>query len=612
MIKSSWFKKFLNDSFPQALRNGIAFCVKMTAILLSVIVLGAVIIDYGFVLDSNEMFYISTIYNVAHYFYFALLVWRLLTDGFQIKHKRKAVTIFLGILLFLSVLPKFIHVSTSSHWLQGICQLLESKYYIVLLLSVFALLEISRWIVDFIKKNTNPALFLVTSFVVMIFFGTLLLLVPRSTMVDIRLPVVDAIFVATSAVCVTGLTPVDIATTFTPEGQLVIMMLVQIGGLGVMTITSFFAMFFMGNTGIYKQLTLKDMVGGTEKTSSLFSTLLYIIGFTLFLEIIGAVFIYWSIHGTLGMSLRDELFFSLFHAVSSFCNAGFSTLSGNLGNQAVFGVSNSFYIIISALVILGGIGFPILVNIRNVVVYQFKAFWSGFIKRKRHAHYKHLLSVNTRIVLITSCILLFLGTVCFAVLEWDGAFSGMSVPQKLTQSFFHAVVPRTAGFNSVDLTRLGFLSVVCYIFLMWIGGGSQSTAGGIKVNVLAVAWAGFVATVKGRQNVVLFNREISEHSVHRTASVIFGSVLSILIFFILLVIMEPEARPLDLLFEVVSAISTVGSSLNLTPLLGDDSKLLLSLVMFTGRVGFIYLLTSVIRQEKMKKYRLPKENIIIN
>ncbi len=607
------FKDYLKQLFPYRLRNRISLGVEMFSMLMSVVVVGAVIIDYGFELNNIEMSYISDIYIFAWWVYLMLFTIRLIVGKFRVERNRLFLTVVAGILLYLSALPKIITLNVDCQWLEWLWNILENRYYLIVLLIVFSIMEISGGIVNFISKNTNPALLLVMSFVVMIFLGTILLLVPRSTVDGVVLPVVDAIFVATSAVCVTGLTPVDVATTFTVEGQFIIMMLIQVGGLGVMTFTSFFALFFMGKTGFYNQYTLKDMISGTDNTASLFSTLLYILGFTLVIEGLGAFFIWLSIRGTMNMPFYHEISFALFHAVSAFCNAGFSTMTGNLGNGLVFGVSNPFYIIISILVILGGIGFPILVNLRNILVYQIKRLWRKYVVKASHqAHYHHLMSINTRIVLITSGALILIGSVVFALLEWNGAFAGMSVWEKITQSFFHAVVPRTAGFNSVDLTHLGFLSIILYIFLMWIGGGSQSTAGGIKVNVLAVAWGGFVATIRGRSRVVLFNREIADDSVRRASAVIFGSILTIMFAFVVLVVMEPNISPLSLLFETVSAFCTVGSSLNVTPLLGGDSKLLLSLVMFAGRVGLIYLLSSMMRPDGDKKYRLPKENIIIN
>ncbi len=592
-------------------RNRLALVVSMASGLISLLLFGAIFVDYGFVLDQHEMSFIVGVYNVAWWFYLILFTARLILARFRIERKRRVLTLCLAAALYISALPRIFPAVESFEWLSWLWSAVQSKYFLVALTGLFGVLELSRAVVDFIRKNSNPARLFVASFVVIIFVGTLLLLVPRSTMEHIRLPVIDALFVATSAVCVTGLSTVDIATTFTQEGQIIIMLLVQIGGLGVMTITSFFAMFFMGNTGFYNQLTLRDMVGGSGM--SLISALLYTLGFTFMIELAGFLCIWLSIHGTMGMTLSEEFFFSLFHSVSAFCNAGFSTLTGNLGNAAIFGTTNLFYWIISFMIILGSIGFPILVNFRNALAYTLQVVWFRIFKRgARPPRYTHLVNVNSTIVLRTTTLLLVAGTVTIAILEWNGAFAGMTTAGKLTQSFFHAVVPRTAGFNSVDLTHMSFLTIMAYIFLMWVGGASQSTAGGIKVNVFAVAWANLVATVRGRNSVVLCNREISGDSVRRASAVIFGSTLSIFVFFITLVIMEPEMKPLSLLFETVSAFCTVGSSLNITPLLGADSKAVLSLAMFTGRIGLIYMLTLFVHPSSGPKYRLPKDDIIIN
>ena len=181
-------------------------------------------------------------------------------------------------------------------------------------------------------KRTNPPLILAGSFLVIILLGTGLLLLPRATYDGIHW--IDALFTATSATCVTGLVSVDVPSTFTLEGQIIIILLIQIGGLGLMTLTSFFAMFFMGNTSIYNQLVVGDMIS-SNSLNSLLSTLLYILGFTLTIEGIGMLVIWYSIHGTLGMTLDEELFFSAFHSISAFCNAGFSILPGGMSNPLV-------------------------------------------------------------------------------------------------------------------------------------------------------------------------------------------------------------------------------------------------------------------------------------
>ena len=219
------------------------------------------------------------------------------------------------------------------------------------------------------KKSTlSTTQIILLSFLVTILVGSVFLALPISSADGEAVSYLDALFTATSSVCVTGLSTVNVATTFSTDGLIIIALLIQIGGLGVMTITSFFALFFMGHTTLYDQFALRDMVG-SDAFSSLMSTLLYILGFTLGIEAIGAFFIWTTIHGDLGMGLRDEILFSVFHAISSFCNAGFSTLNGNLGNPMLIQGHGSFYIIISMLILLGSIGFPILVNFKNVIFY---------------------------------------------------------------------------------------------------------------------------------------------------------------------------------------------------------------------------------------------------
>ena len=344
--------------------------------------------------------------------------------------------------------------------------------------------------------------------------------------------------------------------------------------------------------------------------SSLLSTLLYILFFTFIIEGIGAFFIWLTIHGTMGYSLQDEVFFAVFHAVSAFCNAGFSTLPGNLSNPLVLQGHNALYLTLSVLIVLGGLGFPILMNFRTILFYRLKG-WGKRILQKHQPHI-HLTQLNTKIVLTVTTSLLVLGSICMGLLEWNGAFAHLSTADKITQSIFNAVSPRTAGFSSIDLTEFSIFSILLYMLLMWIGGGSQSTAGGIKVNTFAVAWAGFISVIKGENHVVLFKRELSESSIRRASAVIFGSLLCIVLFFIVLMALEPHLPIKGLLFETISAYGTVGSSLNITPLLSDESKVVVSLLMFMGRVGLITLLMCLIRTDKTAHYRLPKDNVIIN
>lgn len=580
--------------------------------LISVNAVVAAIIDYGFVLDDTESMVINIIYNVAWWVFFIAYIFRLFFDWEAITSKAVFMTVISGLMLLFTAMTRLWDVESSDSLFSLLWNILGSKLFFVLVVLFFSVLEISKGVVSFINKKTNPALLMTVCFAIVIILGTILLLLPRSTLEHIRLAVTDALFVSTSAVCVTGLSTVDVAQTFTLEGQIVIMLLIQVGGLGVMTITSFFALFFMGGAGLYNQFALRDMIG-SDTFSSLISTLLYILGFTFAIELLGALFIWMSIHSTLGMTLHEELFFSLFHSVSAFCNAGFSTLTGNLGNAAVMTGHNSFYLIISFLVILGGIGFPILVNYKRLFAYTMRKLWVTLFKEDEDIpRYKHIVNLNSKIVLSTTLILLVGGTVAIAVVEWNEAFAHMPLSDKLVHSFFNAVVPRTAGFNSVDLTEFSILTVLLYMVLMWIGGASQSSAGGIKVNTIAVAFVNLVSVIKGREELHIFGREIAPASVRRAYATVLGSLIAIIIAFVLLVVMEPELSPKALLFETISAYSTVGSSLNLTPLLGNDSKIVVTMVMFIGRVGFISVMMGFVQGAGASKYALPKDDVIIN
>lgn len=584
---------------------------KAICALVSILVISAIIIDYGFVLDNQEMKFILTVYDVGWWVFFITFIYRVTVHWKEIRRKRLSLTILLGSLLFISALPQIFNAPENYDAFPLLWSFLQHKYFTVAITGVLSLIELSRWTVSFVNKRTNPALLTVVCFLTIIAMGALLLLLPRSTLEHIRLPVADALFIATSAVCVTGLSTVEIANTFTFEGQAVIALLIQIGGLGIMTITTFFALFFMDGIGLYSQFSLKNMI--VSSAESLKSILMNVLGFTFAIEIAGTLFIFLSIHSTLGMTLQQEIFFSAFHSISAFCNAGFSTLEGNLGNAVIYGSHNSFYLIITVLIILGGIGFPILVSLKKAIEYYFSVVKHNFFKKGKHQpRYKHITDVNTRIVLYATFFLILAGTVSIAYLEWNRAFDLLTPGEKVIHSVFNAVAPRTAGFNSTVLSDFSRITLVLYMILMWIGGGSQSTAGGIKVNTFVVALASLKSLVKGEQTTSLLNREITYNSIRRTLVVIFGSVCIIVLFYIGLLILEPQLPSLALLFETVSAFSTVGSSLGITPHLGNASKLLLVALMFLGRVGFITVLMSILPKKEQPNYSLPKEEIIIN
>lgn len=578
--------------------------------LASLLLIVGVVYEHGFTISAEELRQLHLLYRGVWTVFMADVTLRILLEYKDTRRTFSKLTWILTVLLYLTLVPVIFHRPEEEGAILQFWDFLHGKTYQVVLLLLFSFLNISNGLVRLLGRRTNPSLILAVSFLIIILVGTGLLMLPRCTVNGISW--VDSLFISTSAVCVTGLTSVDVASTFTPAGFVVIILLIQIGGLGVMTLTSFFAMFFMGNTSLYNQLVVRDMVS-SNSLNSLLSTLVYILVFTLAIEGAGVLAIWSDIHGTMGMDLQEELAFSAFHAISAFCNAGFSTLPGNLGNPLVMTGHNPFYIYISLLIILGGIGFPILVNFKDIAVYHLRRVWN-FLRTWNWdgRRFYHLYDLNTRIVLIVTFLLLLFGTAGIALFEWNASFAGMSVADKWTQAFFNAACPRTAGFSSVDLAGLGVQTLLVYLFLMWVGSGSQSTAGGIKVNAFAVVVLNLVAVLRGTDRVEVFGRELSYDSIRRSNATVVMSFGTLFLFVFVISILEPGVSLMAITFECVSALSTVGSSLNLTPSLGSDSKLLVALLMFIGRVGLITLMLGIIKQKKHTKYQYPSGQIIIN
>lgn len=578
--------------------------------VMSVILILTLVCEHGFLISSEDLEVINRLYRVVWIVFLGDISFHFLLNYSDTKRKYKGLAWILSLMLYFTLIPVVFYEPEVQGGVHDFWCFFHSRLYHVVLLTLLSLLQLSNGIVRLLGRRTNPSLIFAFSFLIVILIGAALLMLPRATYHGISF--VDALFTATSATCVTGLVSVDVSSTFTPIGLFVIIVLIQIGGLGVMTLTSFFAMFFMGNTSLYNQLVIRDMVS-SQSLGSLFSTLLYVLVFTLAIEIVGMGIIFLSIHGTMGIDIEEELAFSAFHSISAFCNAGFSTLYGNLGNEQVFHHHNLMYITLSFLIILGGIGFPILVNLYETVSYECKCLYHRYIKRDRKIMRRiHLYNLNTRIVLIMTTILLVVGTVSIVAFEWNHAFDGLTVLEKWVHGFFNSVCPRTAGFSSVGMTTFSVQTLLLMVVLMMIGGGTQSTAGGVKVNVFAMVILNLRAVLTGADKVNVFSRELSYDSIRRSNATLILYLLIVFIGIFVLSILEPQVSVLALVFECVSALSTVGSSLDLTPTLGSDSKLVVIVLMFIGRVGVLTLISGLVRQAKIKKYKYPSDNVIIN
>ncbi|MBK0403236.1 ATPase [Adhaeribacter sp. BT258] len=483
-----------------------------------------------------------------------------------------------------------------------------SVFTYMVFLYVFVL-EISRRTFKIYHSRYSPALLFIYSFLILIFAGAGLLLLPRATHNGIG--VEDALFTATSAVCITGLAVVDTATYFTPFGKKILLMLIQLGGLGVMTFTSFFALLFQRTSSFQNQLFMQNLVN-EDKIGQTFRTLIKIVTLTFIVEAVGVLLIYSSLeHQHFQGSEVDKWWFAIFHAISAFCNAGFSLFSEGLYDVRLR-YNYNLQLSIAGLVILGGLGFPVMFNLYKYFKDRLLNIYFRLFSKNQYQYRPRLLVLNSKIVLATSAFLLVTGTVLFALTEFNNALQEHSVYGKMVTAFFGSVTPRSAGFNTVNMAALAPPTILVYLLLMWIGASPASMGGGIKVTTFAVAFLNIVSIGKGRDSLEIMNREVPNESLKRAFGVIFLSFMIIGLNIFLIMLFDPGHDLIRVAFEVFSAFGTVGLSLNFTPELNSFSKAVIMLTMFLGRVGIITFIIGFMTSQKTKRYHYPAENIIIS
>jgi potassium uptake TrkH family protein len=466
--------------------------------------------------------------------------------------------------------------------------------------------EISIYLQLIYSRTINPGLLFIGSFAFLIFLGAFLLKLPNATYHGIS--TLDALFTSTSAVCVTGLIVVDTATYFTPFGQLIILMLIQVGGLGFMTFAGILAYAIAGQTSFKTQLAFKDIMSSTQ-ISNVMQLVYRVIFVTILFELVGAICIYFSLNDSLFERDIDKAFFSVFHAVSAFCNAGFSTFTNGLYEDKVR-FNYVFQLFIAGLIILGGIGFPILFGLYRYLQTKTTNMVCKFRGDPRRVHLPGLIFLNARLALVVTLFLLAFGFVAYFVFEQTATLTQHpTLAGKIITSFFGSVTPRTAGFNTVDLTQMALPTIMVYLLLMWIGASPGSTGGGIKTTTIGLAILNMISIVQGKDRTEFFKSEISHQSVRRGFAIIILSLLVIGIGVFFISVYDSDKGIVAIAFEVFSAFSTVGLSLGITANVSGFSKVVLMIIMFVGRVGLLTLLVAFVRQSRTLYYRYPKEDI---
>lgn len=437
------------------------------------------------------------------------------------------------------------------------------------------------------KRQLNPPQILALGFGLLILVGALLLNLPISSKNGESIGFINALFTSASSVCVTGLTVVNTLDHWTNFGHLVIILLIQMGGLGFMTMATIVALFLGKKISLKDRLVIKEQLNQDTMTG-LVKLTKYVIYATFSIEFLGAVLLSTRLIPIYG--LGRGIWYSIFHAISAFCNAGFDLFGDSLVPYVGDLLIN---LTISGLIILGGLGFSVYLDINDKRCFR-------------------KLNLHSKLVIIISISLLLIGSISIFLIEYGNpeTLKYLSLKDKVLASFFQSTISRTAGFYSVPLAKLEESTVFIMIILMFIGGSPGSTGGGIKTTTFGVLFLATRSVVKGSEDVVVFRKRISTEIIHRALAIASISMAIILIVSLILTLTE-EANFIDILYESTSAFATVGVSRDLSPNLSGLGKLIIALTMYTGRVGPLTMALAFASRRRPSNYKYSEGNIMV-
>lgn len=442
------------------------------------------------------------------------------------------------------------------------------------------------------RLKLAPAEVVLLSFGGWILLGSLILILPVSAAPGKSIAYIDALFMATSATCVTGLSSISLPDEFSIFGQMVMLILAQVGGLGIMTLSSSLALIMGRNLQMREQVIMQDVLD-TSSSEELLGLIVDIIRYTFVIEFIGAMFLTVGFYQE-GFEIGQSLYFGFYHSIMAFCNAGYALFNNNLED---FKFQPMISMTIAFLIIFGGIGFAVM---KDLIL---------TIKSKRSFK---TLSVHTKIVLSVNTLLLAFGTIYLFFGEFLHAFQEMSMWERFQVSFFQSVTPRTAGFNTINLNSLHPHSLYMLIILMFIGASPGSTGGGVKTTTFAILLQSVTATLRGKFDVDIFERKVPAATVVKSIAIFIISLIVVSGGLLIMMRLEPDKSFLALFFEVTSAFGTVGLSLGITPFLTFLGKICIVVLMFMGRVGPLTLVLAVgYRAVMPNKVEYPEGKVLI-
>jgi len=488
-----------------------------------------------------------------------------------------------------------------SYWLLSFTGISDSNHLYVLFIHVWLLVIVGIELAKVASKSTiwrlSPPLLLIVSFIVLITLGSSLLMLPEMTVSGNGMPFLDALFTSVSANTVTGLSTIDVATYFTLKGKIILLILIQLGGLNIIFFASFFiSRFHQASANRQQDIAIKEILHTSSLSDSSTKRLLKnVLISSLLIELVGAIILYFQWNFPVNSpEASSSIFYSVFHSVSGFNNAGFSLFTDGFNHSLVNG-NLYVHITLTILIILGGLGFATLwdlAKLKRLLVFRFE---------------KIKFSLNSRIALISSFSLILLGFILFYLLEYNGTLENMTSASSVVTSFFQSITARTAGFSTVQIGELGIVSIVLLMVLMFIGASSGSTGGGIKTSTFSIL---LISLFKRKTPLKEKKNQVLDKIINKAVLIVLFSIGTIVLGAAILFFSEENIEFNKLLFEEVSAFSTVGLSTGITSEISSFGKIVVMATMFIGRVGPLAIAYALVKESYFHKID-NHENIMI-
>lgn len=600
-------KLFLYNNKNVTLRS-----LRFISVIIGFFALGLMVYYYGFQHNDAENEKLVSYFKGLFGYYVLSYVVRILYS-FDVKDFLKNSWHEFVLLLLLTIDATGFYFF-DSNLLQGLFKSLGSNnpqgWYVIFMQSyllILAYFEVGKININLSKIRLNPAILFILIFAGIIFGGAGMLMLPEMTnaSVDSDWDFIDAIFTSASATCVTGLMVEETGTFFTFQGQLVLMFLIKLGGLNIVAFGIFMAVFSRFGIGVKQHDIIEDIVNKSNYQSAqgLFTKIFII---STLIELVGSICLFFLLPETSEIALvSDRIFYSIFHSVSAFNNAGISLFEGGITNPAV-AQCYPVLSIMGVLIFLGALGFVTIIDVLNI----------KDLRERMMKPWKKL-DIGSRVGLVSNTHLLIFGIIVFLLLEWNtGLFGAENFFERFISAGFQ-IVNRTAGFASIDTGTLAIPVIILMLVLMFIGGSSSSTAGGIKTSTFTLLIVSVYTTIRGKKNAELYNKNIANDLLIKAYAILLFTLLNLFIWIFLLTITEGAAlrngkiKILELVFEEFSAFSTVGLSMGVTQEFSDLGLIILSLSMFIGRLGTLMLIMALSKKVKTNRYKYPDAHIMI-